>query len=96
MRMTLAETARQYTKECLEVLRKIARDPKVSASARCQAVNALLDRGYGKPTQPLEHSGTIGTHEDALERLAAEDAAEVAREAEIASAASAAKPGSVH
>jgi phage terminase small subunit len=46
-----------------------------SDSARVAAANAILDRGYGKPRQAVEHSGSIGTYDltklddDALDKL---------------------------
>jgi phage terminase small subunit len=34
-----------------------------SDSARVAAANAILDRGYGKPTQAHQHSGAIGSYD---------------------------------
>lgn len=48
----LREAARQYTVQALEVLRDIALSGE-SEAARVSAANALLDRGYGKPSTVL-------------------------------------------
>lgn len=48
---TLKELARQYTAEAIEALVDVVRTE--TGSARVQAANALLDRGYGKPSQVL-------------------------------------------
>jgi|SoiMethySBSTD1v2_1073268.scaffolds.fasta_scaffold27611_10 hypothetical protein len=45
----LQDAAREYTPEALETLRSICADGE-SEAARVSAANALLDRGYGKPT----------------------------------------------
>ncbi len=50
----IREHAQQYTIEALEGLALIARN-STSDAARVSAWNALLDRGYGKPTQAVEH-----------------------------------------
>ena len=52
----LAELAKQYTDDALETLRSIAAEGE-SESARVSAANALLDRGYGRPSQAIQHSG---------------------------------------
>ena len=46
--------ARQHTETALKALVDIVRSPKTPAAARVQAATALLDRGYGKPTQHVE------------------------------------------
>lgn len=48
----LREAARQFTVQALEVLRDIALSGE-SEAARVSAANALLDRGYGKPSTVL-------------------------------------------
>jgi hypothetical protein len=49
--------ARTYTKEAVETLAAIMRNEKSPPAARVAAANGLLDRGYGRPPQALEHSG---------------------------------------
>jgi hypothetical protein len=46
------ELARRHTVEAIECLLKELRDGDTS-HARIAAANALLDRGWGRPTQPL-------------------------------------------
>lgn len=57
---SLAETARGYTAEMLGVLVEIALNEKLSPGARTTAAVAMLDRGHGKATQAIEHSGPDG------------------------------------
>lgn len=51
---TLREIADAYTDEALLTLAKIMRDEKAPHAARATAANSLLDRGHGKPKQPIE------------------------------------------
>jgi len=46
--------ARQYSKEAIETIRQIMCDQKTHPSARITAAVALLDRGFGKPSQTSE------------------------------------------
>jgi hypothetical protein len=58
---TLKELAREYTAEALEALVAVLRDGE-SEQARIQAANAILDRGYGKPSTVLagdEEGGAV-------------------------------------
>jgi hypothetical protein len=50
----IREIAREYTAEAIKVLATIMRNPKVAAAARVAATNAILDRGWGKPQQPID------------------------------------------
>jgi hypothetical protein len=45
--------ARSHTETAVRTLAGIMRQPKAPAAARVAAASALLDRGWGKPTQPL-------------------------------------------
>jgi hypothetical protein len=49
----LREAARQFTHDALETLAAICKEGQ-SEAARVSAACALLDRGYGKPTQQVE------------------------------------------
>jgi hypothetical protein len=49
----LREAARQFTEDALKTLAAICNQGQ-SEAARVSAACALLDRGYGKPTQQLE------------------------------------------
>ncbi len=48
---TLKELAREYTSEAVEALIEVVRTE--TGAARVSAANAILDRGYGKPSQVL-------------------------------------------
>lgn len=58
--------ARQYTAEALEALVAVVRDSE-SDAARVSAANALLDRGYGKPSQVLSGDENGGPHRFVIE-----------------------------
>lgn len=49
---SLKEAARGYTEQALQTLVQIALEGE-SEAARVSAANAILDRGYGKPTTVL-------------------------------------------
>ena len=49
----LREAAREFTDDALKTLAEICKEGQ-SESARVSAACALLDRGYGKPTQQVE------------------------------------------
>ncbi|MFD2500822.1 hypothetical protein ACFSTI_20755 [Rhizorhabdus histidinilytica] len=79
---TLAELARKHAPTAIRTLAQIARKGE-SESARVAAANALLDRGFGRPTQSHEHSGPNGgpieyanlSDEEISARIAAHEAA---------------------
>jgi hypothetical protein len=48
------DLARQHTGAAISVLTAIMSDPKVAAAARVSAATAILDRGWGKPQQPID------------------------------------------
>lgn len=50
---SLKEQAREYTEQALLTLADIMTDEGEPAAARVSAANALLDRGYGKPSTVL-------------------------------------------
>jgi hypothetical protein len=54
--------ARSHTRTAINVLVRIMRSKDATAAARVTAANAILDRGWGKATQPLE-SGDDGALE---------------------------------
>lgn len=56
---TLAELARTHSKVALDALVKVAKSGE-SESARVSAATAILDRGFGRPTQAHEHTGKNG------------------------------------
>jgi hypothetical protein len=46
--------ARSYTDKALKVLAGITMQEDAPPAARVAAANSLLDRGWGKPAQPIE------------------------------------------
>jgi len=46
--------AQQYTPDAIKTLSSIMNDKEAPPAARIQAASALLDRGYGKPSQHIE------------------------------------------
>ena len=47
--------ARSHTRTALNVLVGVMRSKGATAAARISAANSILDRGWGKATQPLEN-----------------------------------------
>ncbi|MDT1061185.1 hypothetical protein RM190_04890 [Paracoccus sp. CPCC 101403] len=58
---TLSEMAQEHTEDAIRTLAEIMKDDAAPPNARVAAVNVLLDRGYGKPRQEIDHSSTDGT-----------------------------------
>ena len=50
---TVAEIARETTDDAIAVLVEICKDKDAPAAARVAAADKLLDRGWGRPTQPV-------------------------------------------
>jgi hypothetical protein len=46
--------AREHKAEAIDTLVSIMRDEGASAAARVSAASAILDRGFGKPTQTVD------------------------------------------
>jgi hypothetical protein len=55
------QLARIYTVEAIETLVEIMRDNAANHTARVTAAQSLLDRGWGKPSQQLDHTSSDGT-----------------------------------
>ena len=51
--LEIKSLARLHTKRAIQVLAGIMDEPDSGAPARVAAANSLLDRGWGKATQPL-------------------------------------------
>jgi GNAT superfamily N-acetyltransferase len=56
--------ARSHTRKAINVLVGVMRSTNATPAARVAAANAILDRGWGKATQPLE-----GSNDGALELI---------------------------
>lgn len=57
----LAELAKDHAEAALKVLVDIAKSSSAPEAARVSAANAILDRGYGKPPQALDHTSSDGS-----------------------------------
>lgn len=57
--LEIEAAAKEYAGDALKTLAAVAKTSE-NDSARVAAANALLDRGYGKPRQAVEHSGEGG------------------------------------
>lgn len=72
----ITELARAIVPEALRELRKLVKSA-TSEAAKAKAIEIVLDRAYGKPSQAIQHSGSVGTYDltkvtdDDLERLEA-------------------------
>lgn len=71
--MNLKELAKQYTEDAIRILFEITQNKKAPHSARVHAACALLDRGWGKPTQSIETTSVQITYLDVLNQYALED-----------------------
>lgn len=52
--------SRSHTDAAVKTLVGIMNQPKAPAAARVSAANAILDRGWGKPSQAVVHTGKDG------------------------------------
>ena len=52
------ELARQKSPDAINTLVEIMNNDKAAPAARVAAANSLLDRGYGKPAQPISQTLT--------------------------------------
>jgi len=57
---SVRDAARAYTDAALLTLADVMKDEQQPAAARVSAANSLLDRGYGKPSQPVDGDGEGG------------------------------------
>lgn len=57
---SLPELARAHTEAAIATLVEVMGDRGATASARTSAASAILDRGWGRVAQAVEHSGPGG------------------------------------
>lgn len=57
---TISDLAKSHGQSALDALVQIATSGE-SEAARVSAANAILDRGFGKPVQSMEHSSPDGS-----------------------------------
>jgi phage gp46-like protein len=55
----IREAAQEYTDEALQVLAEVMRSAEHPAAARVSAASAILDRGHGKPKQPVDVDANV-------------------------------------
>lgn len=53
--------AQSYGEEAIDLLAEIMRDQKAPHAARVAATKEILDRGYGKAHQSLDHTSSDGS-----------------------------------
>jgi len=70
---TIRDLAKIHTEDALKTLAEIVNNPKASDTARVQACNVLLDRGWGKAPQYTENINLGMTYVDYLEMLATQE-----------------------
>lgn len=56
--LEIEAAAKEFAGDALAALKKVATKGR-SEGARVAAATALLDRGYGRPRQSIEHSGSV-------------------------------------
>lgn len=61
--------ARSHTETAIRTLAGIMRQDKAPAAARVAAAQALLDRGWGKPAQPIEGTDDGPTIRHSIEQI---------------------------
>ena len=63
--------AAQFTEQAIQTLAEIMQDKGAPPVARIVAANALLDRGWGKPAQPIEHIAEQMSDDELRQRVSA-------------------------
>ncbi len=56
---TAQALARKHAREAIDALVEVVNSPNQPGQVRIAAATALLDRGYGKPSETHEHSGNV-------------------------------------
>ena len=69
--------AREEGAASIRALVKVRDNPKAPPAARAFAANAILDRGYGKPTQAIQTNGNFLDRLSYEELCALEEAIEI-------------------
>lgn len=50
--------ARQHTEQAIQTLVEVMNNPKAQSRSRVSAAQSLLDRGWGKPKETIDHGVT--------------------------------------
>lgn len=70
----IKDLAQKYAPAAMKELARLASKAE-SETARVAAIKELFDRGFGRPSQAVQHSGAVGTYDlskatdEELERL---------------------------
>jgi hypothetical protein len=80
---TIRDLAKIHTEDALKTLAEIVNNPNASDTARVQACNALLDRGWGKAPQYTENVNVGVDYLSYLDMLAKEATEEELKSVEI-------------
>lgn len=59
-KFNLAKLAKEHTQTAIDTLVEICKDRTKSEAARVTAANSLLDRGWGRPMQSIQHEAKDG------------------------------------
>lgn len=55
----IKEIAQLYSREAIESAVQIMRGPRTPAAVKLQAIEKILERAHGKPSQAHHHSGAV-------------------------------------
>ena len=80
---TIRDLAKIHTEDALKTLAEIVNNPNASDTARVQACNALLDRGWGKAPQYTENVNVGVDYLSYLDMLAKEATEEELKSVEV-------------
>jgi hypothetical protein len=80
---TIRDLAKVHTEDALKTLAEIVNNPKSSDTARVQACNAILDRGWGKAPQYTENVNVGVDYLSYLDMLAKETTEEELKSVEV-------------
>lgn len=75
--LDLRSLARAHTEVCVQTLAGIVREESCPTASRVTAAGLLLERGWGKPAQPLTGENGEGEITIVIRRLVDEDEAKV-------------------
>jgi hypothetical protein len=59
VKIALEDLAKTHAPDALKMLALVMKNSRHPAGARVSAAVAMLDRGYGKPREAIEHSGEV-------------------------------------
>lgn len=72
--LNIRSLARQHTEAAIKTLHTVMHQKDAPPAARVQAAQALLDRGWGKPTQHVEADITVNPWQEIVMAIRQDDA----------------------